>query len=93
MTQTVDDLRDEIREAVGRFQRVESTAFTKEDLAAIGEAVDYEIDTTGRLPPKAKMRAGILWKIGELGKDDRDDADRAFRKAELQSIAAALRNE
>ena len=93
MTQTVDNLRNEIREAVGRFQRVESTAFTKEDLAAICEDVDYDINKTRRLPPKAQMRAGILWKIGELEEDDREDADRPFRKAELQSIAAVLRDE
>ena len=92
MTQTVDDLRNEIRQAVGRYERVESTAFTKEALAAICEAVDYDIDTN-RLPSKAQMRAGILWKIGELNEDDPDSAERPFRKAELQSITAALHNE
>lgn len=93
MAQTVDELREEIREAIGRFQRSESIAFTKEDLAAICEAVNYEIDTTGRLPPKAQMRAGILWKIGELEDDNPDSADHSFRKAELKAIAAALENE
>lgn len=89
MSKTVDELRNEIREAVGRYERVESTAFTKEALAAICEAVEYDIDTD-RLPPKPQMRAGILWTIGELDKDDPDAADQAFRKAELQAIAAAL---
>lgn len=92
MTRTVDDLRNDIRQAVGRYERVESTAFTKEALAAICEAVAYDIDANG-LPSKPQMRAGILWKIGVLDDDDPDSADRPFRKAELQSIAAALGNE
>ncbi|WP_246988541.1 hypothetical protein [Halorientalis marina] len=89
MAKTVDDLRNEIREAVGRYERVESTAFTKEALAAICEAVGYEIDTN-RLPSKARMRAGILWKVGVLDEDDPEQADQAFRKAELESIAEAV---
>lgn len=92
MTQTVDDLRDEIRQAVGRYERIESTAFTKEALAAICEAVNYDIDTN-RLPPKSQMRAGILWKIDLLDDVNPDSTDRPFRKAELESIAAVLRNE
>lgn len=89
MSETVDDLRNEIRQAVGRYERIESTAFTKEALAAICEAVDYEIETDGR-PSKSAMRAGILWKLGELESDDPAEADRPFRKAELESIRAAL---
>lgn len=92
MTQTVDDLRNEIRQAVGRYERVESTAFTKEALAAICDAVGYDIDTN-RLPAKAQMRAGILWKIDVVDEDDPDNATRPFRKSELEAIAAALRNE
>lgn len=97
MTPTVDDLRNEIRLAVGRFERVESTAFTKETLAAVCEAVDCEVETTD-IPPKPEMRAGILRETGALdGADpDRahpDEADRPFRKGELESIAAALRDE
>lgn len=89
MPRTVDELRNDIRQAVGRYERVESTAFTKEALAAICDAVGYEIDTT-TLPPKAQMRAGILAAIGEPEADDPTDLDRAFRKAELQAIAAAV---
>ncbi|WP_440005405.1 hypothetical protein [Halomicrococcus sp. SG-WS-1] len=92
MAQTVDELRNEIREAVGRYERVESTAFTKEALAAICTAVGYDIDTNN-LSSKPQMRAGILWKIGELNDDDPEQADRPFRKAELEAIAAALQNE
>lgn len=89
MTQTVDDLRNEIRQAMGRYERVESTAFTKEALAAICEAVEYDVDTNRR-PSKAQMRAGILWQIGILDEADPDRAERPFRKAELESIAASV---
>lgn len=93
VTPTVDDLRNEIRQAVGRYERAESTAFTKEALAAICDAVDYDIDTATGLPSKPRMRAGVLRRIGVLDEDDPDGIDRPFRKAELESIVAALRNE
>jgi hypothetical protein len=89
MAPTVDDLRNEIRQAVGRYERVESTAFTKEALAAICGAVGYDIDTD-RLPTKPQMRAGILCSIGELESDDPEQTPRAFRKAQLEAIGAAL---
>ncbi|MWV41728.1 hypothetical protein [Natrialba sp. INN-245] len=91
MTRTVDELRNEIRLAVGRYERIESTAFTKESLAAICEAVDDEIETNP-LPPKSQMRAGIRSTVGELN-DDPDDADRPFRKAELEVIESVLRED
>lgn len=92
MTQTVDELRNEIRQTVGRYERVESTAFTKEALAAICTTVGYDIDANN-LPSKPQMRAGILWKIGELDNDDPEHTAQPFRKAELNAIAAALQNE
>jgi hypothetical protein len=88
MAKTVDDLRNEIREAVGRHERIESTAFTKEALAAICEAFGHEVGG-GRLPPKAEMRAAIRRRVDGL--EDADRADRPFRKADLEAIAAALR--
>ncbi len=92
MAETVHDLRNEIRTAVGRFEREVSSGFTKETLAAVCEAVGYDIDTA-RLPSKPQMRAGILWKIGELESDDPEEAEGQFRKAQLQAIASALREE
>jgi hypothetical protein len=89
MVRTVDELRNEIRQAVGRYERPVSTAFTKEALAAICEAVEYDIDQN-RLPSKPQMRAGILRNVGELDEDDPAEAERPFRKAELEAIAAAL---
>ena len=92
MTKTVDDLRNEIRLAVDRFERPGSTAFTKESLAAICDAVGYGIDAPPH-PPKPEMRAKILHAIGERDTDDPSNADRPFRKAELEAIAAALQPE
>lgn len=89
MTQTVDELRNEIRLSVGRFERQESTAFTKETLAAICDDLNYDIERT-RLPSKSQMRAGIRWKLGAVEADDPDTAGAAFRKADLEAIAAAL---
>jgi hypothetical protein len=92
MSQTVNELRNEIRQAVGRHERIESTSFTKEALAALCAAVNYDINTTN-LPSKPQMRAGILWKIGELDDDNPDQTSNAFRKAELEAIAAALKDD
>lgn len=89
---TVDELRNEIRVAVGRYERIESTAFTKESLAAICQAVGYEIDQN-RFPPKPEMRAGILYTIGELEENDPAQTERAFKKAQLEAIADAVRTD
>jgi len=92
MTRTVDDLRNEIRQAVGRHERIESTAFTKEALAAICDAVGHDTDAS-RLPAKSEMRAAIRREIGALDESEPDGADRPFRKAELVAIATALRDD
>ncbi|WP_248515301.1 hypothetical protein [Salinarchaeum laminariae] len=91
MAQTVGDLRNEIRLAVDRFERPDSAGFTKESLAAICEAVGYGIDHDS-YPPKAAMRAGIRESIDEF-EPEPDAAERSFRKADLQTIAAELREE
>lgn len=90
MTPTVDDLRNEIREAVGRYSRVESTGFTKEALAAVCEAVGYDVGP-GSLPPKAEMRAEIRSRVGLADDSDPESAGGPFRKADLEAIAAELR--
>lgn len=89
MTPTVDELRNEIREAVGRYERIESTAFTKEALVAICEAVDADVDTDNR-PSKQTMRASILFAIGERDAENSESVARPFRKAELVAIESAL---
>lgn len=89
MSPTVDELRNEIRVAVGRYERIESTSFTKESLAAICSALDYEIDHD-QFPATEQMRAGILWRVGVLEEDDPAAVSGSFRKAELEAIAAAV---
>jgi len=82
---TVHALRNEIRVAVGRYEREVTTDFTKESLAAICGALD---DDPGEpLPPTGEMRARIRAALGI----DADDPERSFRKGELQEIATALR--
>ena len=89
MTRTVHELRNAIRLAVGRFERESATGFTKESLAAIGEAVGAAVDDAGRLPPKAELRAGIRERVDGLDADP-ESAGRSFRKAELETIADAV---
>jgi hypothetical protein len=89
MSPTVDDLRNDIRVAVGRYERVESTTFTKEALAAICAALDEDVEG-GRLPPKPEMRAVIRREVAGLDDGDGAATERPFRKAELESIAAAV---
>jgi len=85
---TVDALRNEIRVAVGRYEREISSGFTKEALAAICEAVGDPVE--GRLPPKPEMRAQILSAVDD-GSYDPADLEQSFRKDELQLITEALR--
>jgi len=85
---TVNELRNEIREASGRFTREIDAQFTKEDLAAIATALGSEIDSDQR-PGKAEMRATILWKAGLVDSPDPDQADGAFTKDQLRAIADA----
>lgn len=92
MTPTVDDLLDDIRIAVGRHEREVSSGFTKEALAAIWVALDYDFGS-GRLPPKAEMRAAVRRRVDGLEGGDPDVAGGSFRKADLEAIAAALREE
>jgi hypothetical protein len=85
---TVTELRNEIRGSVGRYERVESTAFTKEALATICAAVGAEVDE-GRLPVKERMRAQIREQLEGL-ETDAEAASKPFRKADLDVIAAAV---
>jgi hypothetical protein len=92
MAKTVDELRNEIRAASGRFEREISASFTKEDLAALCETLGCEIETEP-LPSKPRMRADILRATEELETASADQLDRSFRKQELQAIAEQLGRE
>jgi hypothetical protein len=86
MSPTVHELRNEIRASVGRFEREVSAQFTKEELAAVAEAVGCDLG--GGRPSKSTMRADIR---RQTGLDEGEDADgSAFTKAELERIADAL---
>jgi len=89
MAKTVDDLRNEIRVAVGRFEREASAAFTKEELAAVSEAVDADVGAAGR-PGKAEMRAAIRERVDGLADPDGEIEAQPFRKADLEAIAAVV---
>jgi len=82
MAPTVHALRNEIRVSVGRYERVESTGFTKEALAALCASLDAD---SGAGSGKAAMRAAVRETVGL------DAREGAFRKAELEAIAEALR--
>lgn len=89
MSPTVNELRNDVRTAVGRYERVEKTSFTKEELQAVAVALGYLSESSTR-PSKAQMRAGIRWRIGERGDDDPDGGRNAFTKSELRAILAKL---
>lgn len=88
MSPTVHEFRNQIRVAVDRYERVETTQFTKESLAAIANAVGHPVDGPP-YPSKDEMRAGIRAQVG-LDGDDEEAAGGAFRKADLEAIAGAL---
>ncbi|MEF8812478.1 MAG: hypothetical protein V5A55_01495 [Halovenus sp.] len=86
MSPTVHELRNAIRARTGRFERDVSAQFTKEELAAIAEALGHDVGDP--LPSKGRMRAAIRRRTGVS--DDAGTNGGAFRKAELATIADAL---
>lgn len=90
MSPTVHELRNLIRVAVDRYERVENTQFTKESLAAIANAVGHPVDGPP-YPSKDEMRAGVRKEVG-LGNGG-DPGGGAFRKADLEAIARALEDD
>lgn len=87
MSKTVDELRNEIRVGVGRYERQVSSGFTKEALAAICESVDADVETAV-IPGKDVMRQAISDEVA--GVDGSRDQTSGFRKGELEAIAAEL---
>lgn len=89
MSPTVHELQNQIRRNVGRFEREVDAQFTKEELAAIADAVGDDLEN--RRPSKEEMRAEIRQQVGIAA--DEDTGGRAFAKADLEAIAAALDGE
>jgi len=85
MSPTVHDIRNAIRVATGRFEREIEASFTKEELQAICEALEVDIDETGR-PSTTRMRRLIRAQVGIAESLEVAD-DSAFRKADLEAIA------
>lgn len=86
MSPTVHELQNRIRRNVGRFEREVDAQFTKEELAAVADAVGGGVDD-GR-PSKSAMRAEIRQQVGLA--EGEEASGRAFAKADLEAIAAAL---
>ena len=85
MSPTVHEVRNAIRAATGRFEREFGASFTKEELQAICEALEVDVDETGR-PSTTRMRRLIRVQVGIAESLEAAD-DSTFRKAELQAIA------
>ncbi|WP_435063089.1 hypothetical protein [Halobaculum sp. EA56] len=86
MTLTVHDIRNGIRDGVGRFKRETTATFTKEELAAIADALDVP---AGRRTTNGTTRASIRAAVGLAETADEADTG-SFSKPELRTIADAL---
>jgi hypothetical protein len=85
MSPTVHETRNAIRAATGRFEREFEASFTKEELQAIYEALESDVDETER-PSTTRMRRLIRAQVGIAESPEAAD-DSTFRKAELRAIA------
>jgi hypothetical protein len=85
MSPTVHEVRNAIRAATGRFEREFGASFTKEELRAICEALEVDVDGAGR-PSATRMRRLIRARVGIAESPEAAD-DTTFRKAELEAIA------
>ncbi|MFC5367246.1 hypothetical protein [Salinirubrum litoreum] len=88
MSQTVQEIRNAIRAATGRFEREFAASFTKEELQAICATLDVAVEEAGR-PSTGRMRQQIRAQVGIAESADAAD-DSTFRKADLQVIAEAV---
>ncbi|SHG54250.1 hypothetical protein [Halobaculum gomorrense] len=86
MTITVHDIRNGIRGGVGRFKRETTATFTKEELAALADALGVlERDRS----TNESIRAAVRVAVGVT--EAADEADTGpFSKPELLAIADAL---
>ncbi|WP_049906807.1 hypothetical protein [Halorubrum tebenquichense] len=85
MSPTVQELRNTIRVATGRFEREVKASFTKEELQAICELLGTDVDDTGR-PSTSQMRRLIRSHV-DIAESMEAADDSTFRKSDLQAIA------
>ena len=88
MSLTVHEVRNAIRAATGRFEREFEASFTKEELQAICEALEVDVDESGQ-PSATRMRQLIRAQVGVAESLEAVD-DSTFRKADLQAISDAV---
>jgi arsenate reductase-like glutaredoxin family protein len=88
MSVTVHEVRNAIRAATGRFEREFEASFTKEELQAICEALEVDVDESGR-SSTTQMRRLIRAQVGVAESPEAAD-DSTFRKADLQVISDAV---
>ena len=88
MNLTVHEVRNTIRAATGRFEREFEASFTKEELQAICEALEVDVDESGQ-PSATRMRQLIRAQVGVAESLEAAD-DSTFRKADLQAISDAV---
>jgi len=85
MSPTVQELRNAIRVATDRFEREVKASFTKEELQAICELLETDVDDTRR-SSTSQMRRLIRANVGISDSMEAAD-DSIFRKSDLQVIA------
>jgi hypothetical protein len=85
MSPTVHEIRNAIRVATGRFEREFEASFTKEELQAICEALEVDVEGAGR-PSTTRMRRRIRVEVGLAASLEAADGS-TFRKADLQALA------
>jgi hypothetical protein len=85
MSPTVHEVRNAIRVATGRFEREFKASFTKEELQAICEALEVDIDVAER-PSTTRMRRLIRTEVGIAESLEAAD-DSTFGKADLRAVA------
>lgn len=82
---TVQELRNAIRVATGRFEREIEASFTKEELRAIYKALGVDVNEARR-PSTSQMRRLVRAHVG-IAESPKAADDSPFRKADLQAIA------
>ncbi|TKX49543.1 hypothetical protein EXE49_10685 [Halorubrum sp. ASP121] len=85
MSPTVQELRNAIRVATGRFEREVKASFTKEELQAVCEALGVDVGEAGR-SSTSQMRRLIRVQVG-IVESLESASGSTFRKADLQALA------
>ncbi|OSO94395.1 hypothetical protein B9H04_14340 [Halorubrum ezzemoulense DSM 17463] len=85
MSPTVQELRNAIRVATGRFEREVKASFTKEELQAVCEALGVDVGEAGR-SSTSQMRRLIRVQV-DIAESLESASGSTFRKADLQALA------